>query len=47
MNEKDGSILVPIPAGEAIFGSPKGRALTRSGRGFRASLPGYTLAAHP
>jgi formylglycine-generating enzyme required for sulfatase activity len=38
VNEKDGSILVPIPAGEALFGK---------GDQFRASLPGYTLAAHP
>jgi sulfatase modifying factor 1 len=47
VNEKDGSILVPIPAGEAIFGSPKGRGFDEERPQFRASLPGYTLAAHP
>ena len=47
MNEKDGSILVPIPAGEAIFGSPKGRGFDEERPQFRASLPGYHLAAHP
>ena len=47
VNEKDGSILVPIPAGEAIFGSPKGRGFDEERPQFRASLPGYHLAAHP
>ncbi len=47
VNEKDGSILVPIPAGEAIFGSPTGRGFDEERPQFRASLPGYTLAAHP
>jgi len=47
VNEKDGSILVPIPAGEAIFGSPKGKGFDEERPQFRASLPGYTLAAHP
>ena len=44
VNQRDGSILVPIPAGEAIFGSPHyGDEHPR----FRASLPGYYLGAHP
>jgi formylglycine-generating enzyme required for sulfatase activity len=47
VNEKDGSILVPIPAGEAIFGSPKGKGDGDDRPRFRASLPGYYLAAHP
>ena len=47
VNEKDGSILVPIPAGEAIFGSPKGKGFDEERPQFRASLPGYHLAAHP
>jgi serine/threonine protein kinase len=47
VNEKDGSILVPIPAGEAIFGSPEGKGYDRERPQFRASLPGYHLAAHP
>ncbi len=47
VNETDGSILVPIPAGEAIFGSPKGRGFDDERPRFRALLPGYYLAAHP
>jgi len=46
VNKKDGSILVPIPAGEAIFGSP-GKGADREHPQFRATLPGYYLAAHP
>ena len=47
VNEKDGSILVPIPAGEAVFGSAEGEGLHSEHPQFRATLPGYYLAAHP
>ena len=47
VNEKDGSILVPIPAGEAVFGSPDWEGYGDDRPQFRASLPGYYLAAHP
>ena len=47
VNEKDGSILVPIPAGEAVFGSPDGEGDDHEHPQFTASLPGYYIAAHP
>ena len=47
VNEKDGSILVPIPAGEAILGSPEGKGYGDERPQFRTSLPGYYLGAHP
>ncbi len=45
VNERDGSILVPIPAGKAVFGERREVFGVRDQ--FRASLPGYYLAAHP
>ena len=47
VNEKDGSILVPIPPGEAVFGSPPGEGHGDERPQFRASLPGYYLGARP
>ncbi len=47
VNETDGSILVPIHAGEAVFGSPDGEGNESEHPQFRATLPGYTLGAHP
>ncbi len=47
VNERDGSILVPIPAGEAVFGSPGGEGEDHEHPQFRATLPGYYLGAHP
>ncbi len=47
VNERDGSILVPIPAGEAIFGSPDGEGRVDEHPQFTATLPGYYLGAHP
>ncbi len=38
---------VPIPAGEAIFGSPKGRGFDDERPRFRALLPGYYLGRDP
>ena len=47
VNEKDGSILVPIPAGPAIFGSPDGSGDADEHPQFRASLPAYLIGLHP
>ncbi len=47
VNVKDVSILVPIPAGEAIFGWPEGVRHRSEHPQFRATLPGYYLGAHP
>ncbi len=45
VNEKDGSILVPIPEGEAVFGSPEGEGYDDERPQFRASLPEYYMGA--
>ena len=46
VNEKDGSILVPIPEGEAVFGSPEGEGNDDEHPQFRASLPEYYMGAY-
>ncbi len=46
VNEKDGSILVPIPEGEAVFGSPEGEGYDDERPQFRASLPEYYMGAY-
>lgn len=45
VNMKDGSILVPIPEEEAIFGSPEGDGAYFHPQ-FRATVPAYYIAAH-
>ncbi len=47
VNEKDGSILIPIPAGETIFGSPPGEGWDHERPQFPAALPTYFIGLHP
>jgi len=47
VNERDGTVLVPIPAGEAIFGTPSGQGSPDESPQFRAALPAYYIALHP
>ncbi len=43
VNEEDGSVLVEVPAGEAIFGSPQGEGVADEHPQFRLSLPAYYI----
>ncbi len=47
VNAVDGSILVPIPEGEAVFGSPDGVGRDSEHPTFTASLLGFYIALHP
>lgn len=43
VNQKDGTILVPVPAGRSIFGSPEGEGEAIEHPQFAASLPDYYI----